>query len=275
MTAAIGGETAARAGATRVRVRRGIARRPLLVTLQVLIVVAFLSLWEAAGVNGWISTFLFSSPSGIAAVLGNAISSGQLWTDIGTTAIETVIGFVVGAIGGSVLGLALWYSRFVADLTAPFVAAIGAIPVLAVAPIMIIWFGTGIVSKVVIVAFSCVIVSLTNSYRGAQRVDQDLLNLMRSFGASKTQTFLKVVVPGSMTWVVSGLKLNVGFALIGAIVGEYISSQAGIGHMIVLGSGSFQMNVVLAGVVVVMAMVLVFSLLVGLLERVILRWERR
>jgi NitT/TauT family transport system permease protein len=247
----------------------------LLVTLQVVIVVAFLGLWQIAGSAGWVSTFLFSSPTGIAEVLWRAASSGQLLTDVLTTAEETVIGFAVGAVGGSLIGLLLWYSRFVADLTAPFIAAIGAIPVLAVAPIMIIWFGTGILSKVVIVAFSCIIVSLTNSYRGAQRVDQDLLNLMRSFGASQSQKFTRVVVPGAMTWVVNGLKLNVGFALIGAIVGEYISSNAGIGHMILLGSGSFQMNVVLGGVVVVMAMVLVFSVLVGGLERLLLRWERR
>jgi len=249
-------------------------RRPLLVVLQVLIVAVLLTAWEVGSSAGWISSFLFSSPSGIASVLSNAAASGALWTDIGTTAYETVLGFAIGAIGGSVLGLALWYSRFVADLSAPFVAAIGSIPVLSIAPIMIIWFGTGVTSKIVIVAFSCIIVALTNSYRGAQRADRDLLNLMRSFGASKSQAFLKVVVPGAMPWVVNGLKLNVGFAIIGAIVGEYISSQAGIGHMIVIGSGSFQMNVVLAGVVVVMAMVIVFSLIVGLLERTILHWER-
>lgn len=251
------------------------ARRPLLVSLQVVIVLAFLGFWQLGASAGWISTFLFSSPEQIVTVLVQNVASGQLWTDLGVTAQEVLIGFVIGAIGGSVLGLLLWYSRFVADLSAPFITAIGSIPVLAVAPMMIIWFGTGLVSKVVIVAFSCVIVSLTNAYRGAQKVDTDLLDLMRSFGSSKTQAFTKAIVPGAMSWVIAGLKLNVGFAIIGAVVGEFISSSAGIGHMIVTGSSSFAMNQVLAGVVVVMVMVLVFGLLIDLLERVLLRWDRR
>ncbi|WP_222126955.1 ABC transporter permease [Curtobacterium pusillum] len=215
------------------------------------------------------------SPAQIITVLVENVGTGELWTDLGVTAQEVLMGFVIGALGGSLLGLLLWYSRFVADLSAPFITAIGSIPVLAVAPMMIIWFGTGLVSKVVIVAFSCVIVSLTNAYRGAQKVDTDLLDLMRSFGSSKTQAFTKAIVPGAMSWVIAGLKLNVGFAIIGAVVGEFISSSAGVGHMIVTGSSSFAMNQVLAGVVVVMAMVLVFGLLIDLLERVLLRWDRR
>lgn len=253
---------------------RASRRRSLLVSLQVAIVIAFLAVWQLGATGGWISTFLFSSPQQIVRVLAENAASGALWTDIGVTAQEVLIGFVIGAVGGSVLGLLLWYSRFVADLSAPFITAIGSIPVLAVAPMMIIWFGTGLVSKVVIVAFSCVIVSLTNAYRGAQKVDTDLLDLMRSFGSSKTQAFTKAIVPGAMSWVIAGLKLNVGFAIIGAVVGEFISSSAGVGHMIVTGSSSFAMNQVLAGVVVVMAMVLVFGLLIDLLERVLLRWDR-
>ncbi|HEY0258431.1 MAG TPA: ABC transporter permease [Lacisediminihabitans sp.] len=270
----------AQTGAVRTRPARSRNRHPasrrrtLLVFLQVAIVVAFLAVWQWGATGGWISTFLFSSPEQIISVLAQNITTGELWTDMGVTAQEVLIGFAVGAVGGSALGLLLWYSRFVADLSAPFITAIGSIPVLAVAPMMIIWFGTGLVSKVVIVGFSCVIVSLTNAYRGAQRVDPDLLDLMRSFGSSKTQAFTKAIVPGAMSWVVAGLKLNVGFAIIGAVVGEFISSSAGVGHMIVTGSSSFAMNQVLAGVVVVMAMVLAFGLLIDLLERALFRWER-
>ncbi|MGW0162555.1 ABC transporter permease [Mycobacterium sp. NPDC003323] len=249
-------------------------RRILLHTLQVLIVVAALSAWELGTRSGAISSFLFGSPSAVWNVLQTRAQSGQLWTDIGVTSSEVLLGFLIGAVGGSILGLLLWYSQFVADLTAPFIAAIGSIPVLAVAPLTIIWFGTEMTSKVVIVAFSCVVVSLTTSYRGARRTDPDLINLMKSFGASRSQIFGKLVVPSAMTWVVSGLRLNIGFALVGAIVGEYISSDAGVGHMILLGSSNFTISLVIAGIAIVMAMVLVFNLLVSALEKFLGHWER-
>ncbi|MCJ9720359.1 ABC transporter permease [Agrobacterium sp. SHOUNA12C] len=250
-------------------------RRYVLIGLQITIVVALLAYWEIGAETGQISRFLFSSPSQIWEVLAQRMESGELFNDIFVTTQETLIGFLIGAIGGSILGLLLWYSKFISDLAAPFIAAIGSIPVLAIAPITIIWFGTEMLSKVMIVAFSCVVVSLTTSYRGALRTDQDLINLMRSFNASRSVIFRKLVIPSSMTWVVSGLKLNVGFALIGAIVAEYISSEAGVGHMILLGSSNFGMNIVLAGVALVMIMMLVFNALINLLERFILSWERK
>ncbi|ANI41544.1 ABC transporter permease [Mycolicibacterium vaccae] len=248
-------------------------RRIGLHSLQVAIVVAALAAWEFGARSGAISSFLFGSPSAVWDILVRRARSGQLWTDIGVTTVEVLLGFLIGAVGGSVLGLLLWYSRFVADLTAPFIAAIGSIPVLAVAPLTIIWFGTEMTSKVVIVAFSCVVVSLTTSYRGARRTDPDLINLMKSFGASRSQIFRKLVVPSAMSWVVSGLKLNIGFALVGAIVGEYISSDAGVGHMILLGSSNFTISLVIAGITIVMVMVLVFNVLVTALERFLGHWE--
>lgn len=250
------------------------ARHAVLVTAQIAILVVLLGAWEIGAGTGAVNTFLFSSPSRIVDVIGVRLASGQLFTDIGVTGLEVLIGFIIGAVGGSILGLALWYSKFVADLTAPFVAAIGAIPVLAIAPITIVWFGTGIASKIVIVALSCVVVSLTTAYRGAQRTDPDLINLLRSFGAPRVQIFAKAVVPGAMPWVFSALKLNVGFAIVGAIVGEYISSDAGLGHMILLGSSNFTISIVLAGIALVMVLVFVFGALVTLLEKLTLKWER-
>ncbi|MFE3837981.1 ABC transporter permease [Pseudogemmobacter sonorensis] len=250
-------------------------RRYVLLVLQLGITVALVLGWEIGARTGAINKFLFSSPSMVWEILVQRAANGRLWLDVWTTSAEVMTGYAVGAVGGSVIGLSLWYSRFLSDLSAPFIAAIGSIPVLAIAPMTIIWFGTGMLAKVMIVAFSCVVVSLTTSYKGAMRTDPDLINLMRSFNAPRSQIFLKLVVPASMPWVISGLKLNVGFALVGAIVGEYISSQRGVGHMILLGSSNFSMNIVLAGIAVVMVMMLVFNGLIGLLEKTLLSWERK
>ncbi len=241
---------------------------------QIGFLAVLLLLWEVGARMGWISTFLFASPGKICDTLSNRIASGELFHDIWVTGKETVLGFLFGSLLGSFLGLLLWCSEFVAKFSKPYVAAIGSIPVMVLSPLVIIWFGTGIASKVAIVTFSCIFVSLSSAYEGAMQVDPDLLNLMRSFGASKFQIFCKVVVPSSMTWVVSGFKMNIGFAIVGAIVGEYISSDAGIGHMILMGSNSFHIHVTLAGLVTTMVFVFVLNIAVGALEKVLLRWKR-
>lgn len=237
--------------------------------LQVGILVTFLLLWEVGTQHGFISKFLFSSPSEVMQVLASQFQRGELMINVQVTAYETIIGYLIGAIGGSALGLLMWFSKFVSNVTKPFISAIGSIPVLAIAPMLIIWFGTGFKSKVVVAAFSCIVVALINAYEGTEKVDKDQFELFRSFNASKMQIFRKLIIPASAPWLIVSLKLNVGFALIGAIVGEFISANAGVGHMIVVAGASFEIGEVLAGIVLVMAMVLVFNLILGAAERLL------
>lgn len=241
---------------------------------QIAFLLALIVLWEVGARVGKINTFLFASPSKICETLMGKIQTGELFTDILVTGKETILGFIFGSLLGSFLGLLLWCSETIAKFSKPFVAAIGSIPVMVLSPLVIIWFGTGIASKIAIVTFSCIFVSLSSAYEGAMQVDSDLLNLMRSFGATKFQIFCKIVVPSSMTWVVSGFKMNIGFAIVGAIVGEYISSDAGIGHMILMGSNSFHIHVTLAGLVTTMVFVFVLNIAVGFCEKLLLRWKR-
>ncbi|KAE8127377.1 MULTISPECIES: ABC transporter permease [Bifidobacterium] len=240
-----------------------------ILTLQIAILILFLGGWELGARYGLINTFLFSSPSNIVTILIAQFHRGTLMLNVQVTAYETLVGYLVGAIGGSALGLLLWFSRFVADLTKPFIAALGSIPVLAVAPMLIIWFGTGFRSKVVVAAFSCIVVALINAYQGTEKVDKDQLELFRSFRATKFQTFRKLIIPASTPWLMVSLKLNVGFALVGAIVGEFISANAGVGHMIVVAGASFEIGEVLAGIVLVMLMVLVFNMVIALIDRIL------
>lgn len=256
----------------KVRVRASSRQRSTgIIVLQVIILCAFLGGWEIGAWSGFVNTFLFSSPSDVVSILISQFRRGDLMINIQVTTYETLMGYLIGAIGGSILGLLLWFSKFVADLASPFIAALGSIPVLAVAPMLIIWFGTGFKSKVVVAAFSCVVVALVNAYQGTEKVDKDQLELFRSFRATKMQIFRKLIIPASTPWLMVSLKLNVGFALIGAIVGEFISANAGVGHMIVVAGASFEIGEVLAGVVLVMIMVLVFNLVIGFFEHLLKR----
>src|ERR1700757_2748850 len=246
----------------------------IVLATQVAILVAFLSFWEHATSQNRAAAFMFGSPSAIAGFLGQMARDGSLWRDTSITGLETLLGFFVGNFVGTVIGLSLWYSRFVSRVVEPFVIALGSIPIIALAPIIIIWFGTGLISKVAMSTLSVVIVALVTSYKGAVGVDTDQINLMRTLGASKFQIFLKLVVPASLTDIFAGLKLTVGFALIGAIVGEFMSSSEGLGHAIFRAGSLYIIPKVFAALVATIALALLLTFLVGRTERLLMPWRR-
>lgn len=254
-------------------VRRRTRRDTLVVrTAQVGLLVALLGAWEWGARSGHINTFLYASPSIIWHFFRQKIGT-TLLPDAGVTLEETLIGFLLGNLIGIAVGLSLWYSRLAARIFAPYILAIGSTPILALAPLVIIWFGVGFKSKVALATLACVVVALLQAYEGAMSVDNDLINLMRSFGATKGQIFRKIVMPSSYTWVVSALKLNIGFALIGAVIGEYISSQKGLGHMILVAGANFNIPVVLLGIFSLIVLALVMNIAVGKVEDYLLRWK--
>jgi NitT/TauT family transport system permease protein len=241
--------------------------------VQIAVAVGFFALWEWGARSGAISSFLFSSPSEVWALALARIRDGSLIYGAYVTGMETLAGFVVGSLLGTALGLGLWYSRFLARVMSVFVLALGSIPVLALGPLIIIWFGTGIESKIVLATVSCVIVALLQAYEGAQQVDKDLIRLLTSFGATKRQIFTKVVIPSSSSWVVAAAKLNVGFSLIGAVIGEYISSQHGLGNLILIAGANYNISLVLLGVFSLMILAFALSSFVGVVEHKLLGWK--
>ncbi|WP_440642740.1 ABC transporter permease [Bradyrhizobium sp. PUT101] len=242
---------------------------------QVLVLTALLVFWEYATPKGSPAAFMFGSPSAIAGFLVQMAKDGSLWRDAAITGMETLLGFFMGNLVGTLIGLSLWYSRFVSRVVQPFVIALGSIPIIALAPIVIIWFGTGLISKVAMSTLSVVIVALVTSYKGAIGVDGDQINLMRTLGASKFQIFRKLVVPASLTDIFAGLKLTVGFALIGAIVGEFMSSSEGLGHAIFKAGSLYIIPKVFAALVVTIVLALVLTYLVGKIERLLIPWRRQ
>jgi NitT/TauT family transport system permease protein len=242
---------------------------------QLVIFVVLLTIWEHATSKDSSAAFMFGSPSAIAGFLGQMARDGSLWRDTYITGLETLLGFFVGNMFGTVIGLSLWYSRFVSRVVEPFVIALGSIPIISLAPIIIIWFGTGLISKVAMSTLSVVIVALVTSYKGAVGVDPDQINLMRTLGASKFQIFRKLVVPASLTDIFAGLKLTVGFALIGAIVGEFMSSSEGLGHAIFKAGSLYVIPKVFASLVVTIALALFLTFIVGKIERLLMPWRRQ
>ena len=269
-------ETAA-PGAQPVAKRRwGLLRATIAVlATQLAILAALLAFWEQATSSNRAFAFMFGSPSAIAGFLGQMARDGSLWRDTSITGLETLLGFFVGNLVGTLIGLSLWYSKFVSRVVEPFVIALGSIPIIALAPIIIIWFGTGLVSKVAMSTLSVVIVALVTSYKGAVGVDPDQINLMRTLGASKFQVFRMLVVPASLTDIFAGLKLTVGFALIGAIVGEFMSSSDGLGHAIFKAGSLYVIPKVFAALVATIALALFLTFLVGKIERLLMPWRRQ
>jgi NitT/TauT family transport system permease protein len=243
-------------------------------TLQALAVIGFFALWEMGVRMGWISAFLVGSPLGIFALAYKMILSGELFSDTWYTLFEAILGFVIGTIAGSLLGLALWYSVFVARLVEPFIVAINSVPKIALAPIVVLWFGTGLVSKVALSVSLTAIVALIAAYQAAKDADVDLQSLLISMGADKHQVFFKAVVPSTLPSIIATFRINVGFGLVGAVVGEFISSQRGLGHLIYTASSLYDLNTVWVGLFTLMIMGFVLYYVIDIIERTSLPWKQ-
>ncbi len=254
--------------------RRAFPRERLqILASQLLFAAILLGVWEFLTSGRALNAFLFGSPSAIAGYLYAIIQDGSIWTDAYVTVTETIAGFVLGNILGTVIGLSLWYSRFVSRVLQPFILALGSIPTVSIAPIVIIWFGTSFGSKVAMATLSVVVVSLVIAYKGAMGVDPDQVNLMRSLGAKKHQIFRYLIVHASLTDIFAGLKLTVGFALVGAIVGEFMTSTNGLGHAIFKAGSLYVISKVFAELVVTIALSLALGAIVFQIERRLLPWR--
>lgn len=248
--------------------------------LQVIPIICFLGLWHLFVTLYPDKQFTFSSPqkvlnSIISLTSSNVIykDSHKIYGDMFVTSFEAIAGFLIGTTSGAIIGLSLWYSTTIARIARPYIIAIGSVPIFVLAPVMIHWFGIGIFSKVMMAALSTVVVAIVQAYQGACSVDEKHLRLMEIMGASRAQTFKKVVIPSALIWVTNSMKLNIGFALLGAFIGEFISAEKGLGYLIVKAAALYDMATVFAGCLALIAIALVLTRLIELLERSLLRWR--
>jgi NitT/TauT family transport system permease protein len=253
---------------------RGIRGSLPVLACQLGLLAILLGAWEFATASVKLNAFLFGSPSAIWGFLVQMWRDGSLVNDTRVTGMETLLGFALGNVMGTCLGLALWCSKFVSRVVQPFIVALGSIPIIALAPICIIWFGTGLASKVAMATLSVVVVALVTSYKGAMTVDPDQINLMRTLGASKGHIFRKLIVPASLGDIFAGLKMTVGFALIGAIIGEFMSSSEGLGHAIFKAGSLYIVPKVFAALTVTISLALILTYIVGKIERLLTPWRQ-
>ena len=223
--------------------------------------------WEVFARIGWLDTYYWSCPSQILSTARIQFTEGTLLADIIYTSGSTLIGFVTGTLTGAVLGLSFWWSRAYAGISEPYLIILNALPKLALAPVLVILFGIGFFSKVVLAFLMTVIVTALSAYSGVKSVDHAMETLMYSLGANRRQVFTKVVVPWSMPWIISSLRINIALALAGAIVGEFIASRQGVGRMIIYAGTILDINLVWVGVVVLSILSMAMYWGVVLLEK--------
>ena len=228
--------------------------------------------WQIATAGSDRRAFFFGSPAGFWRELAAGVADGSLLLDAAVTGSEALTGFVIGNLVGAGAGLALWHSAWLFRTLRPYIIALGSAPLFALAPLIVVWFGTGFTAKVVLASLSTVFVALMQAYKGAEEVDPRCVDLIRSFGGGPGQIFRKVVVPSAAVWVMAAFRLNIGLALLGAFLGEYISSERGLGHVILVAGGLYNISLILAGVFLIAVLAWLLAWLVGTIERPLTQW---
>lgn len=245
--------------------KKVLTRKVLFVQLSLLVL--FFVWWEMAGRMKWIDVLLFSYPSKIFAQIWQDMLGGELWAHVGITVGETIAGFVLGTVLGTLLAVMIWWFPFLSKVLDPYMVVFNSMPKVALGPIFIVMFGAGFTAIVVTTLSITVIITTIVVYNSFQEVDQNLIKVVRTFGGSKTQIFSKVILPASFPAIISTLKVNVGLAWVGVIVGEFLVARAGLGYLIIYGFQVFNFTLVLSSLLIIAVVATVMYQMVVVLER--------
>jgi NitT/TauT family transport system permease protein len=256
---------------TRSRSRTRMARR--VVIARTLLILAVLVIWQALVSGGLVDPFWISSPVLVAKELWSQASSGTLMADIGITVFEALIAFVISAVLGIASGLLLARSPFWDMVLAPLIVVVNSMPRVAIAPLIILWFGIGLAAKV-ITAFTLVyFILLVNTLNGAKNVDNDIRTIALLMGASRKDMLFKVTLPSALPWIFAGLNLGLTYSLLGVIVAEILSSNEGLGFVIAHNAGNFNTAGVFAGLIALSFVAWVFAIVMRTIESRLLSWK--
>jgi len=240
--------------------------------LQVGIGLAIFGVWEFVA-KTWNTSFWTSSPSAIVVELSKWASSGQLLSDLTLTLTEAGIGFLVGSVVGGLLGFILGWVKRLGDLFEPFILSLWTLPKIALAPLFVLWFGIGPLNKMMFASLLVFFMVFFTTYQGTRQVDRDLVENARLLGANRWDVWTKIAIPYSAVWVFAGIRIGLPYSLIGAIVGEFIAAQAGVGYRIKEATNFYNTSAVFAGLVVLMLISMMLLTILRIFERFALGWQ--
>lgn len=256
------------------RLRR---RRNLIVALRIAVLVVVLGGWELAARLKWIDPFFFSMPSLIFEQIQdwfvNGTSQGPLLTQVWVTLEETAIGFVIGSVAGVICGIVLGRNKLMADVFGPYIQIANSIPRVVLGSVFVIALGLGMASKIALAVVMVFFVVFGNAFQGVREADRYLIANAQILGASRRQITTSVVIPSALSWILASLHVSFGFALVGAVVGEFLGSKQGIGLLISTAQGAFNASGVFAAMIVLAVVALAADYLLTRIEKRLLKWR--
>ncbi|AQQ30818.1 ABC transporter permease [Burkholderia cenocepacia] len=265
-------EDESRAAQTRLR-----RRRQLIIGLRIAVLVVVLGGWELAARLKWIDPFFFSMPSLIFAQIQdwfvNGTSQGPLLTQVWVTLEETTIGFLIGSVAGVICGIVLGRNKLMADVFGLYIQIANSIPRVVLGSVFVIALGLGMASKIALAVVMVFFVVFGNAFQGVREADRYLIANAQILGASRRQITTSVVIPSALSWILASLHVSFGFALVGAVVGEFLGSKQGIGLLISTAQGAFNASGVFAAMIVLAVVALAADYLLTRIEKRLLKWR--
>src|SRR5260221_12835764 len=234
--------------------------------------ITVLLFWQGAS-GRLVDNFFISNPADVAVRLYGWTMDGSIFGHMGATVYATAMGFILGSLGGALLGVWLGVSPLASRLLHPYLNALNALPKVALAPLFVLWFGLGIESKIALAAVLVLFLVFLNTYAGVREVDQDLIDGARLMKATRTQVITKVIVPSAMSWVFAGLKISVPYALIGAVLGEMIAANRGLGYLVQFSGSQFDSAGVFAVLIVIALLAVALNFLVEIVQHRMEQWR--
>ena len=225
-------------------------RKNSIIIWRIVILLVFFGLWEVAGDLKWIDPFLTSTPPRMFKNLMLLYSEGTLFTHIWVTCYETILGFLLGTLFGTIIAIILWWSDFLSQVLDPYIVVLNALPKVALAPIIIFWVGNGTPAIVLVALLISIVVTIITVLNGFKEVDTDKIRLMKTLGASKIQVLLNLIIPASIPTLISALKINVGLSWVGVIMGEFLVAKEGLGFLIIFGGQISQLDTVMVSIII-------------------------